>query len=128
MRATSDLVLQAHRSKLKQGAMLVDPNDESTEPKVLFMVDNTIREGMSDGGDKDSGKSTIASRRLQFVEIDQRGDTSHAGWAPHIDLRPIDASGHKLVQGILNAPWSTGNLEGLALNHASQHLMSEHYI
>lgn len=127
MHAATDLVLQAHRSKLKQGAVLVDPNDESTEPKILFMVDHTIRESISGGGDKDSGKSTVASRRLQFVEIDQHGNTTHAGWAPHLDLQPIDDYDHKLVQDILNAPWITGNLEGLALNHASQHLVPEHY-
>ncbi len=127
MHAATDLILQAHRSKLKQGAVLVDPNDESTEPKILFMVDHTIRESMSDGGDKDSGKSTVASRRLQFVAIDQHGNTTHAGWAPHLDLQPIDDYDHKLVQDILNAPWITGNLEGLALNHASQHLVPEHY-
>ncbi|MEC9086295.1 MAG: helicase-related protein, partial [Pseudomonadota bacterium] len=115
MHAATDLILQAHRSKLKQGAVLVDPNDESTEPKILFMVDHTIRESMSDGGDKDSGKSTVASRRLQFVAIDQHGNTTHAGWAPHLDLQPIDDYDHKLVQDILNAPWVTGNLEGLAL-------------
>lgn len=127
MHAATDLILQAHRSKLKQGAVLVDPNDESTEPKILFMVDHTIRESMSDGSDKDSGKSTVASRRLQFVEIDQHGNTTHAGWAPHLDLQPIDDYDHKLVQDIQNAPWITGNLEGLALNHASQHLVPEHY-
>ena len=127
MHAATDLVLEAHRSKLKQGAVLVDPNDDGIEPKILFMVDHTIREGINDGGDKDSGKSTIASRRLQFVEIDQHGETFHAGWAPHLDLQPIDTSDHKLVQDILNAPWITGNLEGLALSHASQHLVPEHY-
>ena len=37
MHAATDLVLQAHRPKLKQGAVLVDPNDDSTDPKVLFM-------------------------------------------------------------------------------------------
>src|SRR5690606_31727178 len=44
MAATTDLVLSAHRSKLKQGAVLVDPNDEGIEPRVLFMLDHTVRE------------------------------------------------------------------------------------
>lgn len=124
MAATTDLVLSAHRSKLKQGAVLVDPNDDGIEPKVLFMVDHSIREGENQGSD---GKPVIASRRLQFVEIDQQGNTHHAGWAPHLDLQPVDDYDHKLVQDILNAPWITGNLEALALNHASQKLVPEHY-
>ncbi|WP_341580955.1 helicase-related protein [Marinobacter metalliresistant] len=124
MAATTDLVLSAHRSKLKQGAVLVDPNDDGIEPKVLFMVDHSIREGEHQSS---GGKPVIASRRLQFVEIDEKGGTHHAGWAPHLDLQPIDNYDHKLIQDILNAPWITDNLEALALHHASQKLVPEHY-
>ena len=69
----------------------------------------------------------VASRRLQFVEIDQHGKAFHSGWAPHLDLQPIDDYDLKLVQDVLNAPWISTNLEGQALNHASQHLVPEHY-
>jgi hypothetical protein len=119
MHASTDIVLQAHRSKLKQGAVLVDPNDDGTEPKVLFMVNHTVREG---------GNSTdIASRRLQFVEIDEKGEAINAGWAPHLDLQPIDDYDHKLISDVLNASWLNNNIEVLALNHASQQLVPEHY-
>ena len=124
MHATTDLILSAHRGKLKQGAVLVDPNDDGLEPKILFMVDHRVREGISE---KESDKPHIASRRLQFVEIDSQGNAYHAGWAPHLDLQPIDDYDRKLVQDILDAPWINTNLEGLALNHASQHLVPEHY-
>lgn len=124
MHATTDLILSAHRGKLKQGAVLVDPNDDGLEPKILFMVDHSVREGISE---KESDKPHIASRRVQFVEIDSQGNAYHAGWAPHLDLQPIDDYDRKLVQDILDAPWINANLEGLALNHASQHLVPEHY-
>lgn len=124
MHATTDLILSAHRGKLKQGAVLVDPNDDGLEPKILFMVDHSVREGLSE---KESDKPRIASRRLQFVEIDSQGNAYNAGWAPHLDLQPIDDYDRKLVQDILDAPWINTNLEGLALNHASQHLVPEHY-
>jgi hypothetical protein len=119
MHAVTDLVLQAHRPKLKQGAVLVDPNDDGTEPKVLFMVDHTVRETGHAGG--------VASRRLQFVEIDELGNAINAGWAPHLDLQPIDDYDHKLVNDVLQADWLNHNLEALALNHASQKLVPEHY-
>lgn len=119
MHAATDLVLQAHRPKLKQGAVLVDPNDDSTDPKVLFMVDHTVRES-SQSGD-------VASRRLQFVEIDEQGKAINAGWAPHLDLQPIDEYDQKLISDILQAGWLNHNLEALALNHASQQLVPEHY-
>lgn len=124
MHATTDLVLSAHRSKLKQGAVLVDPNDDDLEPRILFMMDHSVREAPANG---QHDKPRVASRRLQFVEIDQHGQAIHAGWAPHLDLQPIDDYDLKLVQDILNAPWISADLEGLALNHASQHLVPQHY-
>jgi superfamily II DNA or RNA helicase len=120
MHSTTDLVLQAHRMKLKQGAVLVDPNDDGTEAKVMFMVGHTVREGSADD-------NLVASRRLQFVEIDQYGNSSNAGWAPHLDLQPIEDYDLKLVNDIVEAKWLKNNLEGLALNHASQKLVPEHY-
>jgi superfamily II DNA or RNA helicase len=124
MHAATDLVLSAHRSKLKQGAVLVDPNNDGVEPRILFMVDHSVREAQAE---KSSDQPLVASRRLQFVEIDPHGNAFHAGWAPHLDLQPIDDYDLQLVQDVLNAPWISTNLEGLALNHASQHLVPEHY-
>jgi superfamily II DNA or RNA helicase len=120
MHATTDLVLESHRNKLKQGAVLVDPNDDTVEPKLLFMIDHSIREG---GGEK----HLVVSRRLQFVAIGQGGQAQNAGWAPHLDLRPIDAYDLKLVKDVLDAPWITSNLESLALAQASEKLVPEHF-
>ncbi|WP_373974152.1 helicase-related protein [Chitinibacter sp. SCUT-21] len=120
MHATTDLILAAHRSKLKQGAVLVDPNDDGIEPKILFMIDHVVRES-------DPANPHVASRRLQFVTIDQHGVASNAGWAPHLDLQPIDQYDHQLIQDVLRAAWITADLENIALNYASQHLVPEHY-
>ncbi|MEB4591700.1 helicase-related protein [Candidatus Thiothrix sp. Deng01] len=119
MHASTDLVLEAHRPKLKQGAVLVDPNDDSVTPKVLFMIDHVVREA----GDN----AKVVSRRLQFVAIDEQGQASHAGWAPHLDLQPINEYDRKLVGDILRATWLNNNLDTLALHHASQALVPEHY-
>jgi SNF2 family DNA or RNA helicase len=123
MHATTDLVLQAHRAKLKQGAVLVDPNDDSTEPKVLFMVDHSVREVEK----QINGSPRVVSRCLQFVEIDEQGRATHAGWAPHLDMQPIDDHELNLMQDVLKAPWITGDLEALALNHAVQALVPKHF-
>jgi superfamily II DNA or RNA helicase len=120
MAAVTDLVLEAHRPKLKQGAVLLDPNDDSTEPHVLFMIDHSVRESSGD-------TQRIASRRLQFVSIDQHGKATHAGWAPHLDLQPIGSSDLKMVPDVVNAPWITGDLDALAVDYASQKLVPEHY-
>ena len=120
MHAATDLMLEAHRSKLKQGAVLVDPNDDGIEPRVLFMIDHSVRESSGDS-------QTVASRRLQFVEIDQHVKAINAGWAPHLDLQPIDEYDQNLVQDVITAPWVANNLDALALNHASTHLVPDHY-
>lgn len=119
MHSVTDLVLEAHRAKLKQGAILVDPNDDSTDPKVLFMVDHSVRES--------GPTSHVASRRLQFVQIDAAGNATHAGWAPHLDLQPISREDLQLIADVPKAPWLNHNLEGLALQYAAQKLVPEHY-
>jgi superfamily II DNA or RNA helicase len=120
MNATTDLILSAHRAKLKQGAILVDPNDDGTEPRILFMIDHEVREGSADN-------PRTVSRRLQFVAIDSQGNTTFAGWAPHLDLQPIDEPDKALIEDVLDSPWVKQNLEGLALHYASQKLVPEHY-
>ena len=120
MRSTTDLILSAHRTKLRQGAVLVNPGDDGIEPKILFMLDHSVRES--------SGvQPRVVSRRLQFVEIDRQGKAFQAGWAPHLDLQPIGDSDLELVKDILDDPWVSTNLEKMALNYASQHLVLEHY-
>ena len=123
MRACTDLILSAHREKLKQGAVMVDPNDDGLKPRLLFMLDHCIREAPS----ASTGEDRVASRRLQFVEIDENGEAANAGWAPHLDLVPIDDYDRRLVQDVLKAPWLCKNMEALALGHASQKLAPEHY-
>jgi len=120
MNATTDLILSAHRAKLKQGAILVDPNDDGTEPRILFMIDHEVR-----GSSADNPRTV--SRRLQFVAIDPHGNTTFAGWAPHLDLQPISDADKTLIEDVLDLPWVKQNLEGLALHYASQKLVPEHY-
>lgn len=118
MQSITDLILSAHRKKLKQGAVLLDPNDESCEVKLLFMMDHSIRES--------SGECSV-SRRLQFVEITADGHTNSAGHAPHLDLKPIDESDLKRVSDVLQSSWVNQNLEPLVLSHASQFMVPLHY-
>jgi hypothetical protein len=120
MHSATDLVLEANRPKLKQGAILVDPADDTTEPKVLFMIDHSVREG--------TGKSPrTVSRRLQFVALDRQNQPTNSGWAPHLDLVPIDLADESLIADVLQSPWLSNNLEALALEYASRKLVPDHY-
>ncbi len=133
MQSVTDLVLEQHRNKLKQGAVLVDPSDMGITPKVMFIIDHSVKEGHSSGGQYgDSHSSTqVVSRRMQFVEIDPKGVAINAGWAPHLDMEPISTADLALIQDIFAAPWLNGadaqNLEHVALAHASTHIVPEHF-
>ncbi|MFT3664593.1 helicase-related protein [Piscinibacter sp.] len=119
MQSVTDIVLEQHRNKLKQGAVLVDPSDLGVTPKVMFIIDHRVLEGQD--------PNRVASRRMQFVEIDAAGNTVNAGWAPHLDLEPLDASDMALIQDVLASPWIAKDLEHAALAHAGSHLVPEHF-
>lgn len=120
MQAIIDLMMEQHRSKLKQGSVLVDPNDLGIQPRLLFMVDHSVKEG-------DQSKETLASRRMQFVAIDEHGNAEHAGWAPHLDLQPMSPADQERIEDVLAAPWIQKDLEQSVLSYASTHLVPEHY-
>lgn len=119
LQSVTDLVLEAHRNKLKQGSVLVDPNDMGLTPKVMFIIDHSVKEGSDHG--------RVVSRRIQFVEIDPKGNAINAGWAPHLDLEPVDPGDIALVEDVFAAPWIVKDLEQVALVHASTHLVPEHF-
>jgi SNF2 family DNA or RNA helicase len=119
MQSVTDLVMEQHRNKLKQGAVLINSSDMGLTPKVMFIIDHSVKEG----GDA----AHVVSRRMQFVEIDPQGGAINAGWAPHLDLEPIAKADMVLIEDVLTAPWITQNLEQQALAHASTHLVPEHF-
>ncbi|MCX4151758.1 MULTISPECIES: helicase-related protein [Paraburkholderia] len=120
MQALVDLTLDDRRGVLKQGAVFVDPNDLGIKAKVLFIIDHSIKEA--------GPGEQVASRRMQFVSIDEDGVTKNEGWAPHLNWEPITTSDRVLIGPELNAPWIRSDLENLALTHASEHLVPEHFI
>jgi molybdopterin converting factor small subunit len=87
---------------------------------MLFMIEHTVKEG----GITDR----VVSRRMQFVGIDPAGQTTNAGWAPHLDLSPIGDADRAVVADVLNAEWLKGELENAALAHASAYLVPEHFV
>ncbi len=132
MQSVTDLVLEQHRQKLKQGAVLVDPLDSGLTPRVMFIIDHSVLGAQASS--LQAGKMPalpVVSRRMQFVEIDPQGAASHAGWAPHLDMAAISAADLALVQDVLAAPWLNGtdaqNLEQLALAHAASHIVPAHF-
>jgi superfamily II DNA or RNA helicase len=121
MQAVIDLILERERGKLKQGTVFIDDHDESTVPYMLFMVEHSVREQQL------TNNVIEVSRRVQFVSIDEKGNASMAGYAPHLDLRKASEEELTLVSDILRSPWLTGDLESFATQYAAQYIGAPHY-
>jgi superfamily II DNA or RNA helicase len=117
MLSISDMILEQHANLLRQGAMLVDPSDEGTEPWLLFLLTHEVK----------SGDGSVLSKRLQFVRVTPDGNASFAGWAPHLDLEPLPESERSLLQDVITAPWAATNQESRAVGLAAATLVPEHY-
>src|SRR5207244_1530244 len=61
---TIALILERHRDLLRQGAVLVDPQDPGTTPRALFYLEHVMQDARPDR----SGARGVVSQRLQFVE------------------------------------------------------------
>ncbi|MCF8029880.1 MAG: DUF3883 domain-containing protein [Desulfohalobiaceae bacterium] len=122
MAALTDLIIEAHSNKFKQGTIFVDPTDEADTPKVLVMLDHVVRESAYGQNERQ-----VASRRIQFVQIDSHGAVTNAGWAPHLDMEPLPDADKALIQDVLNQPWLSDTLEQQALEYAAEMLVPEHY-
>ena len=117
MLAVSDIVLEQHSNLMRQGAILVDPADDGTDPSLLFLITHEIK----------SGDSTVLSKRLQFIHVTPDGKASFAGWAPHLDYEPLAAGDRDLLVGLLQSDWIRADQEHRALALAAGTLVPEHY-
>ncbi len=117
MLAVTDIVLEQNANLLRQGALLVDPADEGIEPHLLFLLTHEIK----------SGDGQVISKRLQFVRVEPDGSASFAGWAPHLDLTPIEDADRTRAKTVLQAPWIHVDLEKKALTLAATSLVPEHF-
>ena len=117
MLSVSDVLLEQHANLLRQGTVLVDPADEGTEPWLMFLVTHEVK----------SGDGQILSKRMQFVRVNPDASTSFAGWAPHLDLEPLDPSQRSLVKEILDAPWIHADQEQRAIALAATTLVPDHF-
>ncbi len=122
MDAVTDLILERYRMILRQGAVLVDPNDLGEDIRALFYLEHSIQDARSE---TDGSRRTV-SRQMQFVEINAHGETRSAGTAPFLDYEPIGDDIRPLIDPVLQSEWLRGDLESLVRAYAAQNLVPEH--
>ncbi|MEJ7785756.1 MAG: helicase-related protein [Solirubrobacteraceae bacterium] len=99
--ATIGLILERHRGLLARGAVLIADGDAREEPRALLYLEDAIQSATP----TTDGNRRVVSRRLQFVEGDERGELTLAGHAPYLDYRPPTAEELELIAPLLSASW-----------------------
>ncbi|MGQ9705210.1 MAG: helicase-related protein, partial [Actinomycetota bacterium] len=122
LEATLDVILEHHGDLLKQGTVLVDDNDPSSEARLLVIMEHSIHDAKS----VVSGDRRLVSRRLQFVEMEVSGNTRAAGYAPYLDYRPPTEEEKELLLKTVELPWSREEIDEKTLLYAAEHLVPEH--
>ena len=119
-----DLTLERNRDLLKRGTVLVDERDPGTQPRVLFYLEHAIQ----DAGLTRAGERRVVSKRMLYVEQDDKGVTRHVHYAPYLDYRPL-AEGEPGIDVILDRPecqWINRELEQKAQGYAIATVVPEH--
>jgi SNF2 family DNA or RNA helicase len=120
--ATLDIILERYRSLLKHGAVLVNEDSPSPDPRVLFYLDHTINDARVDT----AGNPRAISRQVHFVEVDGAGRTTSAGYAPYLDCRPLRQDEASLLVPLLADGWLKGDLESRVMEHAVVNIVPSH--
>ena len=117
---TLGAVLDRAGGALRQGAALVDENDDGEEIRALF----ALRGAVTDGAPTKGGSRRTISERLDFVEVDREGRARNAGPAPHLDCRGLGEEERALLGERLD-PARLGG-DGAVTTHAVTRLVPEH--
>lgn len=120
--AVISLVREDFGKLMTQGAVLVDDSDFGQNISAVFLLEHSVK----DGRPLTSDRPHIISQKLQFASVDQNGDVSDAGIAPHLNLRPINDTDIELVREDLDAKWLNVALEKKVINFATVELAQTH--
>lgn len=124
MEAVIDLIREQNANVLKRGSILIDENDPGESARLLFYIENAIQ----DGRILPDGSRRVISKTLQFVEMDECGNTRSAGYAPYLDYRPADENEQSTIHAFAQTQaWLTSGVEDRALEYAIANIVPGYY-
>lgn len=138
LEAVTELTLENWGPVMERGAVLVDPTNDSDDPRLLFYLENTIRDGLAqrEAGQGDDGgtglaSKGVASREYHFIEMLPDGSMRAAGYAPYLDFEPLesvidDESLRPQVRDALDVDWVPDDWQDQAQAFAIEELVPEH--
>ena len=119
--AVVNKILADHGHTLDRGATLVDPDDRSTEPRLLVYLDHAVTDGRHVGGHRQA-----VSRRFHYAEIDRNGKVSDPGGEPYLGYQPLSDGQRALIDADLNLDWVDQTAESTARDWAIEHFAGPH--
>ncbi len=122
LEATIDLIIERNRDLLKRGVVLVDEADLGENVRTLVYIEHAIQDARTDR----AGNRRIVSKQMQFVEIDNQGNTTAAGYAPYLNYRPLSQDELPLLAQVPEPPWLREELESKVLEYAALNLVPSH--
>jgi len=120
--ATIDVLLEQNRDLLRRGTVLVDGQDPGDQIRMLCFLEHSIQ----DARPNKDGSRRLVSRRLEFVELAEKGNARSAGYAPYLDYSPIDPEDRKGLEPSLSASWLRAGVEESAIAYAIEHVSRQH--
>jgi len=124
LEATIDLIRERNTDTLKRGAVFIDENDDETDAKLLFYIEDAIQDGVI----LPNGSKRVISKHVHFVEIKEDGTASNAGYAPYLDYRAATAEEQAAVREFIeNQQWLRNDVEDIARGYAIAHIIPAHF-
>ena len=118
-----DLTLSDCRDALRSGAVLIDPTDPGSEPRLLFFLEQSLYAASLTRG----GERRVISREVHFVEISRAGELRGGGSAPYLDYRPASEDEMARLAPLLGSEWlAAGEIEAQVLDYAVNELAPRH--
>jgi superfamily II DNA or RNA helicase len=116
--AVVDLMIEQNSATLKQGAVLIDPEDQGEDPRLLVTMTQSI-------SDSNIPARTV-SKRFDFVELTIHGKIHGVGQAPYLDYSPASPDLLQKAKSTQTVSWDRKNMESLAVNWAIENTLPEH--
>jgi superfamily II DNA or RNA helicase len=116
--AVVDLTIERHRSTLKQGAVLVDRDDPSEDPRLLVALTEAITNGQA--------PARTVSKRFDYVELLPDGSARPAGPAPYLDYEPTTPGEAAVSSAGLDQAWLGAGADDIATGWAIEHTLPDH--
>lgn len=123
LEATIDLIRERSGDLLKRGAVFIDDSDGSDNIRLLFYIEDSVQDGVV----LPNGNHRVISKHIHFVEINEAGLATNAGYAPYLDYRSPDDNEIVAIRSLLpGQTWLQGDVEDIAMGYAISEIIPGH--